>query len=106
VVGGIVACCALALDVGCSGSDCPEVSAVRPCHSQNHSYHLAKTAKSHIPIRSAAQLVDATPFAIDLFSKGRVYDSTRTDQAFRRAEDLQVEPLEGGAKTGCTSQSE
>jgi hypothetical protein len=31
LVGEIVACCAWALDIGCGGSDCPEISAARPC---------------------------------------------------------------------------
>src|SRR5467141_3187205 len=43
-----------------------------------------------------AQPVDATPSAINLFSKGGVYDSSETSEAFRDAEDRHVEPLEGG----------
>src|ERR1700674_1382579 len=42
------------------------------------------------------QPVDATPSAINLFSKGGVYDARETGKAFRDAEDRPVEPLEGG----------
>jgi hypothetical protein len=43
-----------------------------------------------------AQPVDATPSDINLFSKGGVYDPSETGEAFRVAEDRDVEPLEGG----------
>jgi hypothetical protein len=43
-----------------------------------------------------AQPVNATPSDINLFSKGGVYDSRETGEAFRDAEDRPVEPLEGG----------
>src|ERR1700674_2774328 len=43
------------------------------------------------------QPVDATPSAINLFSKGGVYDASETGTAFRDAENRHVELLEGGA---------
>ena len=42
-----------------------------------------------------AQPVDATPSAINLFTKGGVYDATTMGEAFRDAENRHVEPLEG-----------
>ena len=44
-----------------------------------------------------AQPVVATPSAINLFSKGGVYDAKETGEAFCDAEDRPVEPLEGRA---------
>jgi len=44
-----------------------------------------------------AQPVDATPSAINLFSKGGVYDATETGEAFREPTDRDVAALEGGA---------
>ena len=44
-----------------------------------------------------AKPVDVTPSAINLFSKGGVYDASETGTAFRDAEDRPVESLEGGA---------
>jgi hypothetical protein len=41
-----------------------------------------------------AQPVDATPSVINLFSKGGVYDASKTGEAFCCAEDRAVEPLE------------
>jgi hypothetical protein len=43
-----------------------------------------------------AQPVDATPSAINLFSKGGVYGATETGEAFREPADGHVGPLEGG----------
>ena len=43
------------------------------------------------------QPVDATPSAINRFSKGGVYDTTETGEAFLDPADRHVEPLEGGA---------
>ena len=47
--------------------------------------------------RLPAQPVDATPSAINRFSKGGVYDTTETGEAFLDPADRHVEPLEGGA---------
>jgi hypothetical protein len=44
-----------------------------------------------------AQPVDATPSAINLFSKGGVHDARETGEAFHKPTDRHVEPLEGGA---------
>jgi hypothetical protein len=46
--------------------------------------------------RLPAQPVDATPSDINLFTKGGVYDATKTGEAFRDAENRHVEPLESG----------
>ena len=43
-----------------------------------------------------AQPVDATPSAINLFSKGGVYDASETGEAYRGPEDRHVGSLEGG----------
>ena len=43
-----------------------------------------------------AQPVDATPSAINLSSKGGVYDATETGKTFRDPADRHVEALEGG----------
>jgi hypothetical protein len=43
-----------------------------------------------------AQPVDATPSDMNHFSKGGVYDTRKTGQAFRGAENRHVAPLEGG----------
>src|SRR5882762_1244627 len=43
-----------------------------------------------------AQPVDATPSAINLFSKGGVHDASETGKAFREPADRHVELLEGG----------
>jgi hypothetical protein len=43
-----------------------------------------------------AQPVDATPSAINLFSKGGVYDATTTGKAFREPAERHVDALEGG----------
>ena len=43
-----------------------------------------------------AQPVDATPSAINLFSKGGVYDAIETGKAFGDAKGRHVGPLEGG----------
>ena len=43
-----------------------------------------------------AQPVDATPSAINLFTKGGVYGARETSEAFREPADRPVEPLEGG----------
>jgi hypothetical protein len=44
----------------------------------------------------SAQPVDPTPSAINLFSKGGVYDAIETGEAVRDAADQHVESLEGG----------
>jgi hypothetical protein len=41
-----------------------------------------------------AQPVDATPSAINLFSKGGVYGATETGEAFREPTDRDLGPLE------------
>src|ERR1700691_5380415 len=41
--------------------------------------------------------VDATPYAINLFTKGGVHDATETGKAFRDRAERHVEPLEGWA---------
>jgi hypothetical protein len=43
-----------------------------------------------------AQPVVATPSAINLISKGGVYDARETGKAFRKPADRHVVPLEGG----------
>ena len=43
-----------------------------------------------------AQPVDATPSAINLFSKGGVYDATTTGKAFREPAERHVDALEDG----------
>jgi hypothetical protein len=43
-----------------------------------------------------AQPVNATPSAINLFSKGGVYDATTTGKAFREPAERHVDALEGG----------
>jgi hypothetical protein len=42
------------------------------------------------------QPVNATPSAINLFSKGGVYDATATSKAFRKPTERHVDALEGG----------
>ena len=42
-----------------------------------------------------AQPVDATPSAINLFTKGGVHDASETGKAYRDAEERHVGPLEG-----------
>ena len=43
-----------------------------------------------------AQLVDATPSAINLFSEGGVYGAKKTGEAFRDAEDRPVDRWKAG----------
>ena len=43
-----------------------------------------------------SQPVDATPSDMNSFSKGGVYGTRKTGQAFHGAEDRHVAPLEGG----------
>jgi hypothetical protein len=59
------------------------------------------TAPTAISERSCSkhrrsQPVDATPSDMNHFSKGGVYDTSKTGQAFRGAEDGHVAPLKGG----------
>ena len=58
---------------------------------------LAIEKKSYARYREAmpAQPVDATPSAINLFSKGGVYDAAATGKAFRDPAERHVEALEG-----------
>jgi hypothetical protein len=51
-----------------------------------------RTFRKRVP----AQLVDATPSDMNHFSKGGVYGTRKTGQAFRGAEERHVAPLEGG----------
>ena len=57
---------------------------------------LPENQRGCIQERLPAQPVDATPSDINLFTKGGVYDATKTGEAFRDAADRHVEPLEGG----------
>ena len=47
-----------------------------------------------------AQLVDATPLGINLFSKGGVHDANQTMEAFRRPTVGYAEPLESWTVDG------
>jgi hypothetical protein len=68
--------------------------AVQRCHALSDRWRLV--ALPHMSRETVpAQPVDATPSAINLFTKGGVYDATGTAKAFRGAEDRYVEPLEG-----------
>src|ERR1700681_4901150 len=60
--------------------------------SRNVAFGLIPSYREPVP----PQPVGATPSAINLFSKGGVYDARETSTAFRDAANRPVEPLEGG----------